>query len=318
MDAADGYDIFSPEYRADPWSQWAAMRRAGCPLSRSEAWGGSWMPVRYDDIHDIGRDAERFTSRATEVAGPVAVAGGLFLPPLTSDPPDHKPHRDLLLPFFTPKAAADLEPFIRSLAARLVDDLAARGGGDAVADFAQPLTLGALTRLLGVPEADAGRFVDWMVRLIRIGARDQAVRAKTVGDILAYVEGLLEERAAEPRHDLLSYLVTADIDGEPLGRRHRLGAAFLVLLAGADTTWSAIGACLWHLATHRADRRRLAGDPPFVAAALEELLRFYAPVTIGRLARADVDLHGRRIPAGERVLLAFGAANRDPAHFDDP
>src|SRR5438105_455486 len=172
MNAGDGYDIFSPEYRADPWSEWAAVRRAGCPLARSEAWGGSWLPVRYDDIRDIGRDAERFTSRATEVAGPVEVAGGLFPPPLTPPPPP-----------------------------------------------------------------------------------------------------------PEPRHDLLSYLVTADIDGEPLGRRHRLGAAFLVLLAGADTTWSAIGACLWHLATHRADRRRLAGDPPFVAAALEELLRFYAPVT---------------------------------------
>src|SRR5437764_12184682 len=133
MDAADGYDIFSPEYRADPWSQWAAMRRAGCPLSRSEAWGGSWMPVRYDDIHDIGRDAERFTSRATEVAGPVEVAGGLFLPPLTSDPPDHKPHPDLLLPSFTPNAPPHLHPFTPSLAARLPAAPPARAAGPAPA-----------------------------------------------------------------------------------------------------------------------------------------------------------------------------------------
>ena len=187
-----------------------------------------------------------------------------------------------------------------------------------MADFAQPLTLGALTQLLGVPPTDAPRFVDWMLRLIRIGGKDQAVRARTVSDILAYVDGLLEERAASPRDDLLSYLVTAEIDGEPLSRRHKLGAAFLVLLAGADTTWSAIGACLWHLATHPGDRRRLAADPATIASALEELLRFYAPVTIGRLARIDVELHGRRIPAGDRVLLAFGAANRDPATFDDP
>src|SRR2546423_2684580 len=107
MESTDGYDIFSPEYRSDPWGQWAAVRRSGCPLARSDAWGGSWLPVRYDDIHDVGRDAEHFTSRATEVAGPVEVAGGLFLPPLTSDPPDHKPHRDLLLPLFTPTAAPD-------------------------------------------------------------------------------------------------------------------------------------------------------------------------------------------------------------------
>lgn len=315
MTDRDGYDIFSQEFRADPYSQWAAMR-SGCPIAHSDAWGGSWMPVRYDDIRDIGRDAERFSNRATEVAGPVEVAGGLFLPPLTSDPPHHKSHRDVLMPFFTPKKAAELEPFVRGLARRLVEELVGRGGGDVVADFAQHLTLGVLTTLLGVPTG--GQFTDWMVRMMRIGPRDQAVRAQVVGDILAYLDGLLEERAVAPGDDLISYLVTAEMNGEPLTRKHKLGAAFLVLIAGADTTWSAIGASLWHLATHPADRRRLVAEPDLIPVAVEEFLRAYAPVTIGRLAREDAELHGRCIAAGDRVVLAFGAANRDPDVFEDP
>jgi hypothetical protein len=108
------------------------------------------------------------------------------------------------------------------------------------------------------------------------------------------------------------------MDGEPLTRKHRIGAAFLVLIAGADTTWSAIGSTMWHLATHPADRQRLVEDPSLIDTAVEEFLRFYAPVTVGRLAKEDVALHGRCVHAGERVVLPFASANRDPAVFPDP
>ena len=94
---ADGYDLYSAEFRADPNVQYAAMR-AGCPVAHTDNWGGSYMVAGYDDVRDITRDTERFTSRAIEVAGPLEAAGGLYLPPLTSDPPEHKPHRDVLMP----------------------------------------------------------------------------------------------------------------------------------------------------------------------------------------------------------------------------
>jgi hypothetical protein len=108
------------------------------------------------------------------------------------------------------------------------------------------------------------------------------------------------------------------MEGEPLTRKHKLGAAFLVLIAGADTTWSAIGASIWHLATHDEDRRRLLAEPTLMSTAVEELLRAYAPVSVGRITTEDVELHGRCVHAGNRVILPFGAANRDPEVFDDP
>jgi hypothetical protein len=274
------------------------------------------MPVRYDTIREIARDGERFSSRAVEVAGPLASAGGLFLPPLTSDPPAHKLHRDVLMPYFLPKRIAAFEPFIRDQARDLAAALAARGGGDVVTGFAQELTIAVLTKMLGVPPGE--QFTDWMIRMIRIGPKDQAVRSQAVGEILAYLGGLLDEREAEPRDDLITYLAGAAIDGVPLSRKHQIGSAFLILIAGADTTWSAIGSSLWHLATHEEDRRRLVADPGLIDTAAEEFLRVYAPVSVGRIARQDTDLDGRMVGTGERVLLAFAAANRDPDVFEDP
>ncbi|MCQ4080799.1 cytochrome P450 [Streptomyces sp. RB6PN25] len=312
----DGYDIFSSDFKDDPHAVWAAMRAGGCPMAYSDKWGTSWMPISYDDIRNVARDGARFTSKAVEVAGPLESAGGLYLPPLTSDPPEHKPHRDILMPYFLPARIAEFEPFIREKARTLAEELAARGSGDVVNDFAQHLTIAVLTKMLGVPPGE--QFTDWMIRMIRLGPKDQKVRAQVIEEILNYLGGLLDEREVEPRDDLISYLAQAELDGEPLTRKHKIGAAFLVLIAGADTTWSAISAALWHLAANDEDRRRLVADPSLLDTATEEFLRVYAPVSVARIAKEDIKLHGRSIAVGERVLLAFGAANRDPEVFEDP
>ena len=316
--AADGFDLFGADYRQDPAATWREVRSGGCPVAHTDKWGGSYLLARYDDIREAARDAERFSSRAVEVAGPLEAAGGLFLPPLTSDPPDHKPHRDVLMPFFMPKRTAAYEDFIRAEARGLAEKIAAAGTGDAVSDYAQHLTLAVLTRMLGVPPG--GRFAEWMVRMIRVGPRDQAVRAEAVREILGYLEAQLTDRIEHPTNgdDLLSYLVDAEVDGVALSRKQKLGSAFLVLIAGADTTWSAIGASIWHLATHSGDRKRILADPKLMDTAAEEFLRAYAPVTVGRIVTEDTDLHGCPVAHGQRVILPFGAANRDPEVFDQP
>ncbi|MGH9001247.1 MAG: cytochrome P450 [Acidimicrobiia bacterium] len=315
----DDYDIFSAAYRNDPFPQWAALR-SRCPIARSDLWGGSWMPLRYEDIRDIARDAERFSNRSTEVAGPPSAAARLLLPPLTSDPPEHKSDRDMLVPFFSQKKAAALEPFIRERSRALVGDIAAAGGGDAIAGFAQTLTLDVLIRVLGV--APDTPLAQWLIRMIRLGGKDQSVRAETVREILSYLGGLVDRVADPPSgddgDDLITYLAGAEIGGTPLSRRQKVGTAFMVLLAGADTTWSALGAGLWHLALVPSDRRRLGADPSLTENATEEFLRAFTPVNVGRLANTDVEIHGRCIRANQRVLLNYGAANRDPDVFDDP
>jgi cytochrome P450 len=224
----------------------------------------------------------------------------------------------LLQPFFTPHKLAELEPFIRVEARSLVNALAERGEGDVVEDFAEHLTIAVLAKILDVPRDNEQRFTDWVVRLVRIGPRDQAVRTAAVREILDYCDALLTERRASPGDDLVSYLTTAHIDGQPLSRKHQLGSCFLILLAGADTTWSAIGASLWHLATHPQDRARLIAEPELLSRAVEELLRAYAPVTVARIAKEGVELHGRSIEAGERIILPLAAANRDPKQFVEP
>src|ERR1700678_1575977 len=189
--AADGFDIFGADYRRDPAATWRAVRSGGCPVAHTDKWGGSHLLARYDDIREPAREAGGFSSRAVEVAGPLEAAGGLYLPPLTSDPPDHKPHRDVLMPFFMPKRTAAYEGFIRGEARRLAQEIAAASGGDAVSDYAQHLTLAVLNRLLGVPPG--GRFTEWMVRMIRVGPRDQSVRTEAVREILGYLEAQLTD-----------------------------------------------------------------------------------------------------------------------------
>ena len=135
--------------------------------------------------------------------------------------------------------------------------------------------------------------------------------------ILTYLTEEIEARRTNPGDDLISDLLHAEVDGEPVPEAHVLGTAALTLIAGVDTTWSSIGSSLWHLATHPADRRRLVAEPELIPTAIEELLRAYSPVTMARIVAEDVEVAGCPMKAGDRVLLNFPAANRDPDAFPD-
>jgi cytochrome P450 len=325
----DDYDIFSAELRNCPHQRWARMQQE-CPVAHSDRFGGSWLVTRFDDIKAMTRDPELYSSRVSDVGGPMPEAGksGLFLPPITSDPPEHAGHRGVLLPFLVPAKVAGLEPFIREKAAALARALAGEGGGDAATGFAQQLAISVLTRLLDVPAEMAPRFIEWTVRLLRIGPLDQAARATVVTEMISYFDGLLQERAAAAGAgavqsgmgdgDLITYLTRPREDGQPLSRKQQIGSALVIMIAGADTTWSALSASLLHLGTHPEDRRRLREEPKLMSTAIEELLRAYAPVMLARVSTRDADLHGRHIPAGERMLFPLAAANRDPGVFEDP
>lgn len=311
----DGFHLFDADFTRDPYPSFDRVRASSCPVAHSDLLGGAWMPVNFEDIRAVARSPETFSSRTSEITGPTVpeTGGGLLIPPITSDPPAHALHRDVFMPYFTPAAVKAREPFVRAKARELATGLAEQGEGDLVGEFAQNLTVATLAQILAVPLDLQTTFIDWTVRMFRIGPLDHELRANTVREILAFLDDLLTERRATPGDDLLSHIATVESDS--LTHKERLGCAFVIMLAGADTTWSALSSSLWHLGHRPKDRDRLVADPDLMDTAVEELLRYYAPVTVVRTATKETELCGRTVSAGDRVIAPFNAANRDPNVF---
>lgn len=318
-------DILDRRFVDDPAAVWQELRDE-CPVAFSERRGRAWMPVRYDDIAEIANDTTHFSSRRVGVIDlPESQREGrplLTAPPITSDPPDHTWARRILLPAFSPHQIEVMTPITRAVARELLDGFADRGHADAARDYAQHIPVRVIAHMLGVPASDEDMFTDWAVRILQEGFNDLAASLDAIIEVLKYFGVRVDERSAvahdDRPDDLITLLVETEIDGKPLDRRHLLGTCFLLLLAGIDTTWSALGSSLWHLATHPDDQARLRAEPELLDTAIEEFLRFYSPVTMAREVLADVDAVGCPMHAGDKVLMSFPAANRDPAHFDDP
>jgi cytochrome P450 len=204
----------------------------------------------------------------------------------------------------------------RALCAELVDSFVGDGSVDAARDYAQQIPVRVIAAILGVPSSLSETFTGW-VRDILEFADDPERRQRGGKGLIEFFVNEVALRKTEPGDDLLSELLHSQIDGKPVDESVVLGVAALVLIAGVDTTWSAIGSSLWHLAMHPDDRHRLAGDPDAMPLATEELLRAYSPVTMARVVTEDTEFGGCPMKAGDKVLLNFPAANRDPAAFED-
>jgi len=325
-DWATDYDIFDPAYCADPGPIWADLRQR-CPIAHSDRWGGSYLPTRYDDVGEMARLVPALSSQEFIVVPPVPLVdpdtGQVlrdrpYAPPISSDPPFHTAARRLLLPAFSPQAVAGHEPYTRELAHRLVDAFAGRGRCDGAVEFAQQIPPKVIAHLMGLDENRGEDFIEWVRGVLEFGATDPELRVATGLKMFAFWREEIDKRRFQPTGDFISWLLAQDLDGEPVTDEHAMSTCNLLLIAGIDTTWSSIGSALWHLASHPADRRRLVAEPELLPTAVEELLRVYSPVTMGRLAIEDVTVDGVTIPAGSRVLMNFPAANRDPAQFPDP
>jgi cytochrome P450 len=325
-DWATDYDIFDPAYCTDPGPIWADLRER-CPIAHTERWGGSWLPTRYDDVAEMARLVPALSNQLPIVVPPVPFVdpdtGEVLrtrphIPPISSDPPFHGPARRLILPAFAPSAVAAHEEYTRELAHRLIDGFADRGRCDGAVNYAQQIPPRVIAHLMGVDENRADDFVDWVRGILELGATDPELRIATAQKVFAFWIEEVRRRRAEPKDDFISEILAGTLDGEPVDDDHAVATCNLILIAGIDTTWSSIGSALWHLATHPADRQRLVDEPELLPTAVEELLRVYSPVTMGRLSTEDVTVDGVTIPAGSRVLMNFPAANRDPDQFPDP
>ncbi len=320
---ASDFDHTDPQWVEDPFPIWEELR-ATCPVSHSERYGGTWLPVRYEDVAAVAYDTEHFTSRSVVVSevrpGPEDPPAPIGLaPPITSDPPFHSMARRLLLPAFSAKRVQTFEAFTRGLCNELLDALDGRERVDAAVDYAQHIPLRVIVKMLGFPQQDADlfrRFIHMVLEEVDLPAEERQAQAES-GELDAYIDDRIAEHRSYPRDDLTTFLLNADLDGQKLETDHVRGTMVLLMIAGIDTTWSAIGASLWHLAQHPEDRKALATEPELMTTAVEEFLRAYAPVTMARLVAKDHEFQGCRMKEGDWLLLPFPAANRDPEAFPD-
>ncbi|GAB2837306.1 cytochrome P450 [Actinoallomurus bryophytorum] len=317
-DWATDFSHLEPEWAADPYPIQDDLR-GRCPIAHTGRFGGGWLPTRYEDVAAIAYDTDRFSSRSIIMSNfrpppELAPVGGT--PPISSDPPFHHDARRLLLPAFTKTAVTRLEPATRAYCHALIDAFEGRDVVDAAHEYAQYIPMRVIADMLGLPPEDGPRFRTFVENALEGVNLPPEERIARMGNLFDYLLAQIRDHVDDPRDDLTTYLINAELYGRKLEPSHVAGTMALLLIAGIDTTWSAIGASLWHLAKTPGDRERLVAEPELLPTAMEELLRAYGPVTMARLVKEDMDWHGVEMKAEDWVLLSFPAANRDPAQFD--
>jgi hypothetical protein len=308
------FDHLDQRWVEDPFPIWDEMRKR-CPIAHTERFMGVYFPSRYEDVRAVAYDTEHFSSRRVIVreTPPPRIPA----PPITSDPPEHRPARMVLLPPFTPEAITKLEPRARAICNELIDNFIARGTCDAAVEYAQEIPTRLIAHMMDLPESDGDLYRTWIRMVLEEGITDVSVAVQAAGEMQHYFMGHVHERQEKPGDDLISYLANVEVKGEKLQAENVIGALRLLLIAGIDTTWCGIGSCVWHLARTPGDRRRLAAEPALMPTAIEELLRAYAPVTMAREVVKETTINGCPFKPGQMVMLSFPAANRDPEVFAD-
>ncbi len=324
-DWATDFDHARPEYNPVAPDIWTELRESGCPVAHSERYGGMWVPLTHETVNEVAYDTDRFTSRTVVVThtrpGDLALPAPVGVsPPISSDPPFHNPARRMLLPAFAPKKIAALEDEIRVLCRDLLDDMGEIEPGTSIIDgavqYAQHIPVTVIGRMLGLPPEDDDIFREFVHLILETINQDPLDRVNEDSPLDAYLDKHIQDHIDNPRDDLIGDVLAMELDGQKLAPEHVRGTIVLLLVAGIDTTWSALGSSLWHLAQHPEDRAFLRDNPEKFDFALEEFLRFYAPVTMARMVAQDTDFHGCPMEKDDWVLLPFPAANRDPEQFE--
>ena len=320
-DFATDFDHTDEAWVADPYPIMDDLRER-CPVAHSDRYGGLWAPMTYDAVAAIANDTEHFTSRTVVInngrpgddalPAPIGVA-----PPISSDPPFHEIARRLLLPAFAPRPIAALEPFTRELCNQLLDKMGDADLVDASVQYAEHIPVGLIAKLCGLPQEDGEQFREF-VRIVLEGVDLPAEeRLEAFKPVEEYIVPKIVELRENPDDGLISYLLDAEIMGEKLSDEHVFGSILLLIVAGIDTTWSAIGSSIWHLANNPDDLARLVAHPELLPSAVEEFLRAYAPVSMARLVKDDFEFQGCPMKKDDWIFLSFPAANRDPEAFDN-
>jgi cytochrome P450 len=294
-----------------------AKMRARRPLLRAP---GAVQTTTRAALDTALRNAEIYSSGME--GAPLGVERPLI--PLQIDPPQHRKYRKLLDPLFAPKQMALLEPQISAQVGELMDAFCDRGSCDFTNEFAVPLPSTIFLRLFGLPLSELPRLLEFNERTQRpdgaTAAEHLAHRKANALDVYRYFAAVIDERRREkPSDDLLSKLLTTEVDGEYLSDEDVIDISFLMILAGLDTITDTLTCSFKFLAEHPAHRQRILDDPSVIPSAVEELLRWETPVmSIIRVAQSDAEIEGCPVRSGDFVLACLGSANTDEKEFEHP
>ncbi len=308
------WDPYDPGFRDNPFPLYARFRQE-CPVGRCEEYGGFWAISRYQDVARMAADSATYSS-AHGVSIPRLPTEGRALP-MESDPPEHTAFRRLLQHDFMPRAVAAREDMVRRNARELIDAFRNNGEADLSEDYAKLLPTAIICQLLDIEEL-GGEFQDWAETIIYRPKDREAVMAAARA-VYDYFRELLPERRRNVGDDFISTLIKADIDGETLDDTTILDFCFFLLIAGLDNTAFTIRNVLLQIARDPGLKAQLQQDSEKIGAAIEEILRLYSPVWgIARTVQSDVEVDGQNLAEGDRILLLYASADRDPETFENP
>lgn len=326
------YDLYGPEFRADPHATFARMRERDPVLCQPGLDGETmiWFITRHADAAAVLLDDERFV-RDPRLALTDDELAARDLPPavdlidnhmLNRDGEDHRRLRRLVTTAFTPKMVEQLRPRIQTIADELLDAVESGGEMDLSAEYAFPLPITVIAEMLGIPGADHARFQEWSDAIITPVLDGEGLERfnELMGGFVAYLTDFFAARRADSRDDLVSALLAARDEGDALSEAELFGTVVLLIVAGHETTVGLIGNAVVNLLANPDQLELLRADPSLLPGAIEEVLRYEGPVerTLNRWAATDVELGGQTIRRGELVIAILGSADRDPTRYPEP
>ncbi|MEV6557300.1 cytochrome P450 [Nocardia sp. NPDC051756] len=320
------FELRSGATWTSPWEMYAALREQDpvhhvVPPARPDH--DYWVLTRHAEVYAAARDSETYSSRdgLTVEYGELEQIGLTDNPPLVmQDPPEHTDFRKLVARGFTPRQVSEVEPVVRRFVRDRLDRIAADGGGDIVKQVFKPLPSMVVAYYLGVPEEDRTRFDGWTDAVVAGSAdRAQTQALPASMEMMGYFAELIKRRRTDPGEDTVSLLVQAGMaadDTDVLGLVQILAYTWTMVAGGNDTTTGLLGGAVQLLQQHPDQRAELTADPDRIRTAVEEFARLTAPVQgLARTVTRAVELDGKIIPVGRKVLLVFGSANRDERAF---
>ncbi len=326
MAEKDGFPVIHDDFRVNrpAFGTYARLNelREQSPFLWNTTPNPYWMVTRYDQVREALQRPEVFSNRMTSALGNREQR--LYLIPQNLDGKAHVDCRHVVNPWFSPGSVKRMEPLAHERASVMIDELKPRGHCDLTRDFAMGYATEMFLGILGLPVEAAGYMHPRVETIFAgfFGAVDPAAQAKAGDEIKEYFAGIIEDRSQQPRDigtDFVSYLLQAKMGDELISREDALTLCMTIMLGGLDTTRSALGFILHHLATHDEHRRHLVEHPERIPDAIEEFVRMYALVfQDGRYVTQDLDFHGCPLKEGEIVWLGLAQANRDPRRFERP